>query len=164
MGMQRCLTCEGVAVEVCGLKVPLPCLTTCCCLQYFSRLSCFYTVGRRGRKKKAPVVMVALTPGHLQSVFSRWINISVNFSLSGAFFMLLLSLPQGATWKRLCSLKDQKERTVSLGLYILDEEGNANRKRILGKCSLRTGTCAQVKYIASTTWRIFSICSCSTFL
>lgn len=33
-----------------------------------------------------------LIPGHLQLVFSRWVNKSVSFSLSGACFMLLLSL------------------------------------------------------------------------
>lgn len=77
-------------------------------LQFYSWSSCFHKVGG----EKLSVVMEALTPGHLQLVFSRWINISVNFSLNGAYFMLVLSLLWGATWKK-CMFCQSLERKKS---------------------------------------------------
>lgn len=56
-------------------------------------------------------------PQHLQLLFSGWINIPVNVSSSGAYFM---SLRQGATRKSSCSIKVWKDWNLSLGLCLLE--------------------------------------------
>lgn len=92
-----------------------------CSLQLFRRPSGSHAAGR---KKKALVVMLALTPGHLQSVFSGWISISVNFSPAEPISCYSFHCCRGQHRKSSCSIKVWEWRKVSLGLYILDDGEN----------------------------------------